>query len=697
MNEFYLVALLLVGVIVVNVVKQLVPRIPEAFLLIAMGWGLSFMPVFHNFQLEPEFFMLLIIAPLMFIDGQKQSFANIRKRFRGIFLLSVVLAVVTAAVVGVMTKQIEAQWTFPLALALAAIVTPTDAVAVKSMTGNNDMPKGVGEALELESLFNDATGLVMLDLALSVLSKGTFSVVEGIGHFLFVAVGGVVVGIIGGVLLVMLRFNLNRHGKNPELTTIPISLLTPFAIYLLAEHFGVSGILAVVATGIEHNWEADRLRLTSTNVQLTSRTIWNILADILNDFVFLILGISLPEVARNVTQMGWQGAAALLGVSVLIYVVMWIVRYVWALRGDSASISAFFGDRKSDERPFFARLFAVSGIHGTVTLAMAFSLPNTIAGHAFPYRDELIAIATFVILISMVVSSIVLPRKLPQKTEAYTMADLDHIRNKMVDYVILQMRSQIEDHAVREALTDQLQSQKSNRLTVDRAQSTANYNALLSETKEVVDNFLHCEDVNNRYSPEIVNIYDKILRRVLVESKRNHFTLRMKHSIKHWKKEVLWHTSHRVITHKQQRRFRDARIAENPELSEQIKQREVMRDDLLALNNEVTDTIDHYLDTVLENRLKQKHSDNDFVYLVRRTMNHFCAHIKHDYQKSAATVPDILYVQAFQHEYDFVQQGINAGYINQSIAGVLYTEINQAQLLQLQQFQETEEMALIEA
>ena len=100
----------------------------------------------------------------------------------------------------------------------------------------------------------------------------------------------------------------------------------------------------------------------------------------------------------------------------------------------------------------------------------------------------------------MVVSSIVLPRKLPQKTEAYTMADLDHIRNKMVDYVILQMRSQIEDHAVREALTDQLQSQKSNRLTVDRAQSTANYNALLSETKEVVDNFLHCEDVNNRYS-----------------------------------------------------------------------------------------------------------------------------------------------------------------------------------------------------
>ena len=696
MNEFYLVALLLVGVIVVNVVKQLVPRIPEAFLLIAMGWGLSFMPVFHNFKLEPEFFMLLIIAPLMFIDGQKQSFANIRKRFQGIFLLSVVLAVVTAVVVGLITKQIEAQWTFPLALALAAIVTPTDAVAVKSMTGSNAMPKGVGEALELESLFNDATGLVLLDLALSVLSKGTFSVVQGIGHFLFVAVGGVVIGIIGGFLLVMLRFNLNRHGKNPELTTIPISLLTPFAIYLLAEHFGVSGILAVVATGIEHNWEADRLRLTSTNVQLTSRTIWSILSDILNDFVFLILGISLPEVARNVTQMGWRGAVALLGVSVLIYVAMWIVRYAWVLRGDSPWIAAFFGDPKGDDRPFFARLFAVSGIHGTVTLAMAFSLPNRIAGHAFPYRNELIAIATFVILISMVMSAIVLPRKLPQKTEAYTMADLDHIRNKMVDYVILQMRSQIEDHAVREALTDQLQSQKSNRLTVDRAQTTANYTALLSETKEVVDNFLHCDDVNERYSPEVVNLYDRIFQRVLVESKRDHLGLRMKHTIKHWKKELFWHTSHRVITKKQRLRFHAAKMADNPQYSERVETWQATRDALLALNSEVTDTIDQYLDTVLTNRLKQKHSDNDFVYLVRRTMNHFCAHVKHDYQKSAAVVPDILYVQAFQHEYDFVQQRINAGYINQSIAGVLYTEINQAQLLQLQQFQGTD-MALIEA
>lgn len=327
MYELYLVALLLVGVIGANVLKQFLPQIPEAFILIATGWGLSFIPIFKQFQLEPEFFMLLIIAPLMFIDGQKQSFNKIRKRFQGIFLLSVVLAVLTAAVVGVVAHQIEAQWTLPLAIALAAIVTPTDAVAVKSLTGNNELPGGVGEALELESLFNDATGLVMLDLALSVLSRGTFSVVDGIGHFLFVAVGGILIGIAGGFLLVMLRFNLNMRGKNPELTTIPISLLTPFAIYLLAEHFGTSGILAVVATGIEHNWEANRLRLTSTNVQLTSRTIWNIVTDVLNDVVFLILGLSLPTVFQNTLTIGWLGTVQLIGISLLIYLIMLGIRY----------------------------------------------------------------------------------------------------------------------------------------------------------------------------------------------------------------------------------------------------------------------------------------------------------------------------------------------------------------------------------
>lgn len=685
MYELYLVALLLVGVIGANVLKQFLPKVPEAFILIATGLGLSAIPVFRDFTLEPEFFMLLIIAPLMFVDGQKQSFRKIQKNFQGIFLLSVVLAVLTAIIVGLIANQVEVKWTLPLAIALAAIVTPTDAVAVKSLTGNSEIPKGVGEALELESLFNDATGLVMLDLALSVLSRGTFSVASGIGHFLFVAVGGILIGFAGGFLLVMLRFNLNMRGQNPELTTIPISLLTPFAIYLLAEHFGMSGILAVVATGIEHNWEANRLRLTSTNVQLASRTIWNIITDVLNDFVFLILGLSLPSIFQNSRTLGWIETAQLIGISGLIYVIMLGLRYVWALRGDSPGMASFFGTRQTPEHAFNAQIFAISGVHGTVTLAMALSLPKQIAGHAFPQRQELIMIAMFVILISMLVSAVVLPRRLPQKTEAYTLDDLNHIRNKMVDYAILQMRATIDDHATREVVTAQLQSQKQSNPGVNRQARSASYQQLLGETKEVMDTFIHSDYVADHYDDNTVKIYNKILQHSLNETKRVHFGHRIKQVLKHSYKEMVWHTAHGVITKRQQRNFRQRRLENDPAYSEKVMKWQNVRLELLALNEDLTGIVDQYLDDTLKKRLDQKASDNDYIYMVRQTVNHFFDSVKHEYRKEAVQVDNIIYAQAFQCEYDFIQRGLNQGFISQTIASALYTEINQAQLLQTQQ------------
>jgi len=685
MYELYLVALLLVGVIGANVLKQFLPKIPEAFILIATGWGLSFIPIFKQFQLEPEFFMLLIIAPLMFIDGQKQSFNKIRKRFQGIFLLSVVLAVLTAAVVGVVAHQIEAQWTLPLAIALAAIVTPTDAVAVKSLTGNNELPGGVGEALELESLFNDATGLVMLDLALSVLSRGTFSVVDGIGHFLFVAVGGILIGIAGGFLLVMLRFNLNMRGKNPELTTIPISLLTPFAIYLLAEHFGTSGILAVVATGIEHNWEANRLRLTSTNVQLTSRTIWNIVTDVLNDVVFLILGLSLPTVFQNTLTIGWLGTVQLIGISLLIYLIMLGIRYFWALRGANPEMVTFFGRRADQAHRFNAQIFAISGVHGTVTLAMALSLPTKIAGHTFPYRNELIMVAMFVILISMIVSALVLPRKLPEKAEAYTLDDLNHIRNKMVDYAILQIRGTIEDHATREAVTAQLQSQKQNNPGADRIARGANYQQVLGDTKEVMDTFIHGDYVSDHYSAMTIKVYNNILQHSLTNTTKPRLGHRMKKSMKHAYREVVWHTAHGVITKRQKSQFRQRRLEDDPQYSKKVQQWQTVRLELLALNDDVTGVVDQYLDRVLKTRLEQKFSDNDHIYMARNVINHFFDNVKHEYRQEAVVVDGTIYMRAFQCEYDFIQKGLNDGFISQTIASTLYTEINQAQLLQTQQ------------
>lgn len=183
-----------------------------------------------------------------------------------------------------------------------------------------------------------------------------------------------------GFVIVWLRSTITFNTTHSETTVIPIILLTPFAVYLIAESFHTSGILSVVATGIVHNWESSKLKLTSTNVQLTQATIWQTISNILNSIVFIILGISLPTVWQEITKLGLTLTGQLL---LLIYLTMFVVRFIWAKQTDNSSSQYFFGEHSTFKHTFYSRIFAISGVHGTVTLAMAFSLPKSLNNHAF--------------------------------------------------------------------------------------------------------------------------------------------------------------------------------------------------------------------------------------------------------------------------------------------------------------------------
>ncbi|MFL2053478.1 cation:proton antiporter [Leuconostoc mesenteroides] len=693
MTALYTLALLLIGVIGTNLIKQFFPKIPEPFILIIVGIFLSFTPIFQNFELEPEFFMLMIIAPLMFLDGQKQSFSKIKKRFSIIFLLSVVLAVATAIVVGLIANRVEVQWTLPLAIALAAIVVPTDAVAVKSMTSSVDMPNGVGEALELESLFNDATGLVLLDLALSVLEQGKFSLIAGIGHFLFVAVGGALIGVIAGFLLVTIRTNITFRTVSPETTIIPISLLTPFIVYFLAESFGTSGILAVVATGIVHNWESNKLRLTSTRVQLTSNTIWESISNVLNSIVFIILGISLPIVWQEIIHMGLVGIMQLLGLSILIYIAMYAVRYIWAFREDNQSANTFFDSHSNPKQHrFLSHIFAISGVHGTMTLAMAFSLPLTIANHAFPYRAELIVVATLIILISMLMSAIILPIALPKKAVTYTKTDLENTRNRMVDYASLKVSETTANPAVREAIMIQLQSQKGwlNDNHSTRNYNSQKYNSLLNNTKDFIIHYLHSDSVEQKYSSEVIDAYEKILNRLKISSFFQHSPLqRFFHYVKARYRHIKWHVRNGQITKKQRLKGRKKWAKEHQGSAQQWQN---IHEGLLLLNNDVIGEVNQYLDNLLRNSLENDTDDHQYISYVRQRFDRYFNLIKREYNKETPTINSDLYIQAFQFEYNYIQQASSTGIIPNTLAAVLYNEINEAQTLELQQINQIEAM-----
>lgn len=454
MTSFFTVLLLVVAAIAANIIYAVYPKIPLAFYEIGAGILLSLVPLFNHFHLEPEIFMLMIIAPLMFNDGQNTDMHRLRKNMSSTLSLAVVLALVTIVIGGGLTHLL---WgTLPLALcfALAAIVTPTDTVAVSSITSGIEMPEYVMGALENESLFNDASGIVAMDLALTAFTTGKFSLAQGFQRFLIVFFGGIAVGIVMGMIIVLIRVLFQRKTLDTIAVILPFSLLTPFIIYLTAEHFGLSGILAVVAAGIVHGIQGQRLRLTSTQTQLVNKTTWDTVTNLLNGFVFVLLGASIPSVWNDLSSTEVHHLPLLLLTAVGLYLLMSLMRFLWCMF-NLVSLPS------EDTRIKDSLLMALSGVHGTITLSMAFSLPLVVVGHTFPFRSAIILIAGIIILLSMIVPSLVLPILLPNKQAPYSEEEFSEQIVKMVNFAIDQLRNINDKSGSLPGVIEVLNSQKS--------------------------------------------------------------------------------------------------------------------------------------------------------------------------------------------------------------------------------------------
>ena len=647
MSAVSFIAVMLIGVIAANVIKEFFPKISETFILIGVGILLSFLPEFRHFELEPEFFMMLIIAPLMFNEGSKTSLKEVRKNFRGIFFLSITLAVVTVLFVAALTTNIMGSWIFPLAICFAAIVTPTDSVAVKSIIAGKKMPKGVNEAVEFESLFNDASGLVLLSLGLSVLESGHFSIWNGLGQFAFVSIGGILIGLIVGAFLVRIRIAINLRATNPEATIIPISILTPFALYLLAEHFGTSGVLAVVAAGLIHNFEGDMLKLTSTNVQLTNNTIWEILSGILNNFVFILLGVSLFGIWDIFKSLGLEEAVILFFISALVYVLMLFIRKFWTNQRGNRSIEHFFSNDKK-ERSKDSTIFALSGAHGTMTLAMAFSLTLNTAILSTENREIIISMATIVILLSLIVPTFILP-KLLSPMKAASSDNIDSVRNDMVDYAILHMMQVIEDSKVRSSLTKQLQSQKGLQIP-DHNRSSR----LLENIVTWQETLLDSSDIQKNFSPKAIEYF-----RIYLEN-----------------------SSKRAMSKKIRRMFsrrRQLRGADQSEMQEFM----AVRNDLGRLEEVLYEATMEKLNRLEKERFEKKITDFSDIEEVKRVFENRHYRIRNEIQEETI-VPNELLIEAFQLEYQYVLDQVKSEAISKETSNKLFKEINNAQVLQLQ-------------
>ena len=414
-------------VIIGSFLNKYIPRIPAALFQIILGFLVSYLAIPLHFEFESEAFMALIIAPLLFTDAYKASRSELWLYKKPIVYMAVGLVITTVVVVGYFINYIIPSISLGAAFALAAILSPTDAVAVKSITKGMKLPKGLMSILEGESLLNDAAGIVSFKIALAAIITGTFSLSRSSREFFITAIGGMILGVLIGLIIASIKI-INRKFLNTEPNILVIiQVILPIATYFIAEEFHLSGIIAVVFAGILLNFERYLRQGDSLDNQEVVSISYNqdTISYVLNGFVFVLLGYLLPGIFKNMITYPDLDVQTAMFYVILITIALIITRFTFVYIfyvsfqqhtfKTSRNIVEFFKTKQLDvgnySRFEYALITSLCGIHGTVTLATALMIPLTIGttGEPFPLRNAILFIGSGVVLLSMIIGTIFLP------------------------------------------------------------------------------------------------------------------------------------------------------------------------------------------------------------------------------------------------------------------------------------------------
>ncbi|UVM57117.1 Na+/H+ antiporter [Pseudomonas sp. B21-012] len=413
MQSAYTVLILLMLVSVSKLVGRMIP-LPLPLVQIAAGALLAWPTLGLHVALDPELFLFLFLPPLLFSDGWRMPKRDLWKLRGPILTLAVGLVLFTVVGAGYFIHWILPSIPLPVAFALAAVLSPTDAVAVSAISQDR-LPTPLMHMLQGEALMNDASGLVTFKFALAAAITGVFSLAEASLTFVLVAVGGLAIGVALSWLVGRLRAWMIARGWDDPATHVVFMLLLPFAAYVLAERLGASGILSAVAAGMMQSWLDLLPRQTST--RLLNRSVWSLLEFAFNGLIFLLLGLQLPDIIKAVTSHEASLWPTLLWRCldvVAIFAVLLALRFIW-VQSIWRLIGVIRRWRGKEDLVLMPNarscwLLTVGGVRGAVTLAGVMSVPLLIsAGKDFPERDLLIFIAAGVILLSLVSACIALP------------------------------------------------------------------------------------------------------------------------------------------------------------------------------------------------------------------------------------------------------------------------------------------------
>ena len=375
-------------------------RVPAPALLVIAGLAVGLLPGVPAVRVAPDVVSLVVLPPLLYAASEELPWRDLRAVWRPVTVLAVGLVLASAAAVAAVTSAVAAV-PASMAFVLGAVLASTDPVAVSALGRRLSLPPKVQALVQAESLFNDATSLVLFQIAVSIAVTGTAArttaaglLLHGAGQFAVLAAGGAAAGgvIAAGVIAVRWRVT------DPVLETV-LALVTPYAAYVLGQALHVSPVMAVIVAGLAIG--ARRARITTAATRLQLHSVYQTVIFLLESVVFSLIGLQLPALIRDLAHTEAWPAEALAVAGTLI-----ATRILWVF-----PLSAVSQRRSGTRRPSWAVPAVVSwaGTRGVVPLAAALSIPLTTAsGTPLPERDLVLVLATAVIVISLIVQGLTL-------------------------------------------------------------------------------------------------------------------------------------------------------------------------------------------------------------------------------------------------------------------------------------------------
>ncbi len=381
-------------------------RLPYPVLLIVAGITIGFIPAMPVIDLNPEIVFLIFLPPLLYDAAFHISFPTFKENIQTISTLAIGLVFITASGIALVAHYLIPGMTWPLSFVLGAILSATDAVAAMSITKGLGISHKTNTILEGESLINDASALVVYRFSIAAVTGTAFVVWKASLEFLLLMGGGLVVGIIIGKVMGLVL----QHLKDNSTVTVSLLLLMPFVTYLIAEHFHVSGVIAVVTLGLLISRLSSKVFPQSLKQQ--SRSIWEIITFLLNGLIFILIGLQFPYVIKNMEK---DQVLVYVYYSFIITVVAFLLRLARVF-GQKINLQKAFQQKKRriTEHALLdfksSLIISWSGMRGIVSLAIAISLPVTLSdGTVFPQRNAILFISVVVVLITLIGQGITLP------------------------------------------------------------------------------------------------------------------------------------------------------------------------------------------------------------------------------------------------------------------------------------------------